>query len=1016
MHHPALIRSVLLAVSCAAPLVAQTRIPLDDDWTIAVETAPGELPTEGWRPVRVPSTFEDVFGADFDGVCWYRRTLTPAPADLRRRRLVVHGAATDATVYLDGQRLAHHLGAWTPFTVDLPPGGPVEASLEIRVDEKVGHNTQGFLPVIQPHVGGLWRDVELALDDGPVLQRENFHAFGELAGDGPRAKVACVVLPGSSARRVRLRVALLDGALELAGDSIELEVSATAPTPLSMAFDVIGGVRPWAPDRPSLYRLRCELTDSFDGRILHALERRIGFRHVGNDGTTLLWNGRPTQLRGVLHWGYSAPHFAPPLDADSWRAQLEGIKSLGFNLVKVCLWMPPQVFYEIADEIGLVVWQEYPTWHPQLTPEFLPQLRTEYGELHRYDRSHPSVAIRSLTCETGHSADLAVVKELFDRCKEIVPNTLLVDDSAWISWHRIHDFWDDHPYGNNSWWPGKLAELDAFIAARRPLPLLLGECIASDTWMDLRAWDAQGLADDLWWAPWGLGPQRAFESFVKTEYGPAECALLGPESRAYALRNRKYQIERLRLRLPDAGYTVSVVRDFSKARMGLWDDFGTAKWSPEDWSWQGDTMVALDVPDDRRAFSGGRTHIPLRVSHYGRGTLHGTLVVTTPDLDHGEQRYADLTVAEGELSATCDLLLDLPLVDRPRRFRVNATLSGTHPVQNHWDLWVVPEPRGTLPAGVRVVEVLDLPTLDYLEAGGRVLLRATERDDSLRTARLWFLKGAPMAPAHAIHAAAPPDFLRELQSFDLETDLVMNGDQLLAEVDPVLAFWDTHDIDTVNRWLLAFSTRVGAGRLAATTLAEDSVAGRYVFEQLAEVLESTPAPRHALSAATIARLRGELTELRLPLVDWEIALDPDDVGLAAGWATGEGEAAQWQPIRAGAHWESQGFEHYDGVAWYRTTIEVPASWDGRTVTAVFDGVDDSYRCFLDGRFLGAHGDPTTGETVWLVRTTIDLGTALRSTAAATLVLRVVDHVGAGGLHRPVWLTTAPVDRRGELLR
>src|SRR5205085_1900741 len=34
-------------------------------------------------------------------------------------------------------------------------------TIRVRLDEKVGHNTQGFLPIIQPHFGGLWQEVKL---------------------------------------------------------------------------------------------------------------------------------------------------------------------------------------------------------------------------------------------------------------------------------------------------------------------------------------------------------------------------------------------------------------------------------------------------------------------------------------------------------------------------------------------------------------------------------------------------------------------------------------------------------------------------------------------------------------------------------------------------------------------------------------------------------------------------------------------------------------------------------------
>ncbi|MCC6784117.1 MAG: hypothetical protein IT457_14840 [Planctomycetes bacterium] len=1015
MSHESLARWLApgaLLVLVVGELVAQ-RTPLVDGWDFAPETVAAERPTADWRAVRVPHTFEDELGADFDGTAWYRRTLKVDHGG--RHRLLVHAAATATTVWLDGVECGSHLGGWTPFRVELPLRPGVEHRLELRVDERVGHNTQGFLPVIQPHFGGLWRGVELTSDSTPSLDTEHAFAFGELTPEGPRLKLEVPILAGPDAARVRLTATLLDGAQAIATARVE-HALATGPVTAALAVPVTAPIRPWSPARPNLYRVRLQLRAADDDAVLQTYELRTGFREVGNRGTTLLWNGEPLQLRGVLHWGYDAPRFAPHDDPARWRSELEAIRALGCNLVKACLWMPPRCFYELADELGLVVWQEYPTWHPKLTGEHRDALRAEYEELHRYDRRHVSVALRSLTCETGHSAELDVVRALFDRCKELVPNTLLVDDSAWISWHRIHDFWDDHPYGNNSTWPAKLAELRQFVAERKALPLILGECIAADTWFEFPEWNRRGLEDGLWWAPHGIGPQREFADLVERRWGVAERNALVPDSRAYALRNRKYQIERLRLAIPDAGYTISVVRDFTKARMGLFDDFGQAKWRAADWDWHRDTLIGLDLAHDRRALLPGAATLRFRVSHAGRGPLTGSLRVAVEGLDAPIAATLDGVRAEpGTVSEALELPLTLPAVDRPRRFRVAVELSGSHPAVNRWELWIVPPADPTPPPELRVVDALDPATLAFVRAGGRALLRAGPRKHCLRTESLWFLKGAPFSPAHAIHARIPKELLLELQSFDLETGLAMRGDQLLEEIDPVLAFWDTHDIDRVQRWLLAFTTQLGEGRLAATTLAVDSPAGRLVEQELLRCLVAETPPQNRLSEATIARLSGELTTRLLPLEDWQLAPDPKDRGLAAGWQSGNGDGAEWRPIRAGAHWESQGLTQYDGVAWYRTEFEVPADWAGAPITAVFDGVDDSFRLYVDGAELGRYGDPATGDSVWLVRTTADLSRVLKPGRRHVLVLRVVDHVGAGGIHKPVRLTTGPIDPRGELL-
>jgi hypothetical protein len=82
---------------------------------------------------------------------------------------------------------------------------------------------------------------------------------------------------------------------------------------------------------------------------------------------------------------------------------------------------------------------------------------------------------------------------------------------------------------------------------------------------------------------------------------------------------------------------------------------------------------------------------------------------------------------------------------------------------------------------------------------------------------------------------------------------------------------------------------------------------------------------------------------------------------------------------------------------------------------VFEGVDDSFRLYLDGQELARFGDPATQTTVWLQRVVADLTGKLRPGGAHDLVLRVVDHGGAGGIWKPVFVTTGAVDRESDLV-
>ena len=271
-----------------------------DGWTLAPSYTSGDRPKlNTYRPVSIPGTFQDVLGSSFEGVAWYRLSLNLNKAwEGSRVRLEFDGAATDATVFINGELVAHHLGAWTPFTADLAHHLRFDGTdyVEVRLDQKVGHNTQGFLPVISPHFGGIWQPVYLTISNEPRIDNRALTVFtdgeeGRITVNAPRLDTDYIPM------NTRVQVFANQTKIvveEIAEESVVLFI----PEPLL-----------WSPDEPFQYRLLVELVEKKTNKVIDSLELFIGMRMLESDGEIIRLNRKPLLIRGILDWGYRSPQF-----------------------------------------------------------------------------------------------------------------------------------------------------------------------------------------------------------------------------------------------------------------------------------------------------------------------------------------------------------------------------------------------------------------------------------------------------------------------------------------------------------------------------------------------------------------------------------------------------------------------------------------------------------------------------------------------------------------------------------
>ena len=244
---------------------------------------------------------------------------------------------------------------------------------------------------------GIWRPVAIAAWDAARLDEVQVY---QRALDDARARleVAAVVV-AARAGHARVTVALPGGAELGAVDKVlargrnEVRLEVVIDKPERWWPNGLGGQK--------LYTLETSL--AVDGVTHGRRQTRIGLRTLevvnrhdaGGKSFTVIVNGAPVFMKGA-NW-IPADSFVTRVTGEKYRALLEAAAAANMNMLRV--WgggiYEDDRFYELCDELGLLVWQDFMfacSMYPGDAP-FIENVRQEAVENVRRLRNHPALAL-----------------------------------------------------------------------------------------------------------------------------------------------------------------------------------------------------------------------------------------------------------------------------------------------------------------------------------------------------------------------------------------------------------------------------------------------------------------------------------------------------------------------------------------------------------------------------------------------------------------------------------------------
>ena len=345
-------------------------LSLNGKWGIRasyIDSAIESVPETWTNTIPVPGLWDMADEPVVGSAAWYKKEFSiegelPSAATLK-----ISKAFWGKYIYMNGQHVCDHQPNFTPAYVDVTPYLQVgNNTLIIKIgamgtqDTALGHPA-GYDKEKFEYIPGIYDDVSLIFSGNPVIQYIQVSPLPSL-----EAVKVQVTLQNRLDQAVVTDVNLkINEALSGNQAAITRVTGVKIPAKSVVVKSVeipIPNAQLWSPETPFLYEVCVDTAG--DNK-----SSRFGMRHFYFDKETKIpmLNSKPYYLRGnniTMYRFFEDPdRGALPWDREWAKKILQGFKDMNMNSMRYCIGFPPELWYELADELGFLIQDEYPIWY-----------------------------------------------------------------------------------------------------------------------------------------------------------------------------------------------------------------------------------------------------------------------------------------------------------------------------------------------------------------------------------------------------------------------------------------------------------------------------------------------------------------------------------------------------------------------------------------------------------------------------------------------------------------------------
>jgi beta-galactosidase/beta-glucuronidase len=386
---------------------------------------------------------------------WYKKIVTiPKNYEGREATITIKKSQYVTQVYVNGIDMGTSMACYTPVEFTITPALKFGAEnvILIKVGDRVWLPSEaagGTDKEKEHYLPGIWDDVLISFTGKFRINR-------------------LLVLPSVASKKITVKAQLRNlypSQIFYGGnmsDSVTLDIAvsekltgkvvASGSSHFSTKRDNISEVMieipiseftNWSPEKPFLYKANAVLKAGKE--FSDAVDKQFGMRDFTRRGKFFYLNGEKYILRGTnvtLQRFFEDPDCSNLVWDKDWVKKLlvDYPKKLNWNMMRVCVGIAPESWYDIADEYGLLFQNEWLYWQNHGWDD---EVRKEYTDWVWTDGNHPSIAIWDAINENW---DDYIGNKLIPELKKLDPTR--VWDAGYMSGDQMmmDEMDEPHPY------------------------------------------------------------------------------------------------------------------------------------------------------------------------------------------------------------------------------------------------------------------------------------------------------------------------------------------------------------------------------------------------------------------------------------------------------------------------------------------------------------------------------------------------------------------------------------------